>query len=123
MRFAWIELKGQAFSVEALLSLLAVAALLSAAAIQTGGKRAPLETLYEFQLLNDFLGVKDIAGLTPEFVSSAGACVEIVEGDRTEYFPFECGESGARGLNVVSTTRIELHEGEFRLVRAGLWRK
>jgi len=112
--------KGQAFSLEAMLSLLAAAALLSAASLQA--KPATLERLAEFQLLNDFLAVRGGAGLEPGYVAAAGVCLKVEDGEaEASFLPEECARITPAG--VVSTARIVCEDGEFKEIRASLWRR
>ena len=123
MSFACNEsAKGQAFSLEAMLSLLAAAALLSAASLQAQAKPATLERLAEFQLLNDFLAVRGGAGLEPGYVAAAGVCLKVEDGEaEASFLPEECARITPAG--VVSTARIVCEDGEFKEIRASLWRR
>jgi len=109
------------FSLEAMLSLLASVSLILAAASFSSSTPPSLARLYEYQVLNDFLEVKEKVGLTDDYVASSGFCLKLVEDSRTIFLPSECNRE--QPYEPVSTTRIIRTGGGFAMLNATLWRR
>jgi len=113
--------KGAFFSAEALFAVLAASSLLFAASLHSQSKPASLTSIYEYQILNDFLEIREKAGLTGSYVAQSGFCLRLNEGTMAEFLPETC--SSSTPASAVSTTRITYSEsGNLSVLTASLWK-
>ena len=111
-----------AFSLEALLALVASAALLLAISSHSAEPQPSLSRLYDYQVLNDFLEVREKgAQLTDSYVAESGFCLRLEEQGSTTFLPGSCSQTLQK--NAVSTERVVAEGNGFTTLRAWLWKR